>query len=301
MSPIRNNTDGRLATGEPACNSRPHTSSIGAPRDEPRLPATHNETTSGKDVASIAGLRRMVARLETGWLGTPSTYLPLGLPDIHRHLSGPGLPCGALHEVIAAAHGDTPASFGFVLALMACASQARRGPALLVVSRQGADFGTPYGHGLRQLGLDVGRLILVETRSGKDALWAVEEILRSDTGAAVVAGVVESSLDLTMSRRLNLAASTAGAPLVLLRPPAATGTSAATTRWRVAAAPAGRDRFNAFASWRWQVALERCRNGRAGRWQLEWDHVAHRFRLAEIVADHAPAACASPQGIRRAG
>ncbi|HKU96772.1 MAG TPA: ImuA protein, partial [Vineibacter sp.] len=56
------------------------------------------------------------------------------------------------------------------------------------------------------------------------------------------------------------------------------------------AAAASRDRFGAFAHWRWQVALERCRNGRPGHWTLEWDHVAYRLRLAEVVADRAPAA-----------
>jgi protein ImuA len=117
----------------------------------------------------------------------------------------------------------------------------------------------------------------------------------------VVAGAIESDLDLTMSRRLNLAAAAAGTPLILLRPPAATGISAATTRWRIAAAPAGRDRFDAFADWRWLVTLERCRNGRAGQWTLEWDHVAFRFRLAEVLADRAPAARARPQDFRHAG
>jgi protein ImuA len=248
----------------------------------------------------IAALRQTVARLENAWLGAPPAYLSLGLPDLHHHLPGPGLPCGALHEVIAAAHGDTPAATGFVFAVMACALQARRGPALLVVSRQAADFGRPYGHGLRTFGLDVGRLLLVEARAGKEALWVLEEILRSDAGPAVVAGAVETDLDLTMSRRLNLAAAAAGTPLLLLRPPAAAGTSAATTRWRIAAAPASRDRFGAFGNWRWQVMLERCRNGRAGRWELEWDHVAHRFGVAEVVVDRAPAAGPGDQDVRHA-
>lgn len=305
MSPIRNSIDGYTATGEPEGSPRTRTSPGAAfPRPTlsimgPQGPCAATTFSPSQEEGKIAALRQTVSRLESGWLGAPPIHLSLGLPDIHHYLSGPGLPCGALHEVIAAAHGDIPASFGFALALMACALNARPGPALLVTSRQAADFGTPYGHGLHQLGLDVGRLLLVETRRGKDALWAMEEILRSDS-AAVVAGAVENNLDLTMSRRLNLAASAAGTPLVLLRPPAATGTSAATTRWRIAAAPAGRGRFGAFAGWRWQVALERCRNGRAGQWKLEWDHVAHRFRLAEVLADRAPAESASPHGFRRA-
>lgn len=302
-------TSGRADAPGPAAGSR-RTPPLLHPVPEPRgmaehLPAADERNAaaadSSKDAGPVARLRHLVAGLEAGWPGTPPTCLSLGLPDIHRHFPGPGLPCGALHEVIAATHGDTPSAFGFAVALMACASHARAGPAWLVVSRRGADFGMPYGHGLHRLGLDAGRLFLVETRAGKDALWAMEEILRAQAGAAVVAAVVESDLDLTMSRRLNLAAAAAGTPLVLLRPPAAAGISAATTRWRIAAAPSGRDRFGAFAGGRWQAALERCRNGGAGHWTLEWDHAAHRFRLAEIVADPAPAARASPRGFRHAG
>ncbi|HJQ57891.1 MAG TPA: ImuA protein [Vineibacter sp.] len=241
-----------------------------------------------------------MARLETAWLVPPPAPLSLGLPELQHHFPGHGLPCGALHEVMAAAYGDGAAAFGFAAALTACALHARGGPALLVVTRHALAGGLPYGHGLRQLGLDVGRLLLVETRTGKEALWAIEDILRAQAGAAAVTGVIDSPLDLTMSRRLNLAAAGAGTPLFLLRPPQAAGASAATTRWRIASASAGRDRFGAFAHGRWRVALERCRNGRPGQWTVEWDHVAYRFRLAEILADRAPAAGAAGTSRRHA-
>jgi protein ImuA len=258
-------------------------------------------------VQRLASLRQQVARLERGPSGAASSFLSLGLPELHRHLPGEGLPCGALHEVMAAAYGDRAAAFGFLVALMAVASGARRGAALLVLPRKGiADFGLPYGHGLARMGLDPGRLLLAETRRPKDAFWAMEEALRSNAGLAVVAGAVETQPDLTMSRRLNLAADDAGTPLLLLRPPATAGITAALTRWRIAAAPAARDRFGAFAACRWNVALERCRNGRPGQWRCEWDHVAHRFHLAEILADRTLSPGASPEAVegrerRRAG
>jgi protein ImuA len=113
----------------------------------------------------------------------------------------------------------------------------------------------------------------------------------------MVAGVLAASPDFTASRRLNIAAAEHASPLLLLRSPIAAGTSAAATRWRIATSPAARDRFGAFASPRWSVALERCRNGRPGQWIIEWDHVAHRFRVVEGVADRAPA---QRPGLRRA-
>jgi protein ImuA len=250
----------------------------------------------------IAALRRIVAQLESAFPDAAPARLPFGLPEVDRHFPDSGLTGGALHEVIAASHGDRPAAFGFAAALMAHALVARRGPTLLVSARRRfADFGEPYGQGLRHLGLDVGRLVLVETRLDKEALWAMEEALRPEVATAAVVGAVEGELDLTMSRRLNLAAAGSGAPLILLRPPVTTGTSAATTRWRIAAEPAGRNRFGTFAFYRWSVALERCRNGRPGHWLLEWNHVAHRFGLAEILADRAPSAGADQDGRRLVG
>ena len=243
-----------------------------------------------------------MAKLERAHPGPPA-HLSRGVSEVHAHLSGPGLACGVLHEIAAAAHGDRPAVFGFLFALTAAALRLRPGPAVFVAQRRClSDFGAPYGHGLVQLGLDAGRLLLVETKSDKDALWALEEALRSQSRPAMVAGAIDRGLDLTTSRRLNLAAASHATPLVLLRASGATGiangTSAAATRWRIASAPAALDLFGAFAHPRWSVALERCRNGRTGKWLIEWDHVAHRFRLVEGVADRAPAERA---GVRRTG
>jgi protein ImuA len=106
-------------------------------------------------------------------------------------------------------------------------------------------------------------------------------MLRSEVRPAVVAGVVKSGLDLTQSRRLNLAATLHGTPLVLLRGAKGTETSAAATRWRLAQAPAALDRFGIFDRWRWQVTLERCRNGRTGTWQMQWNPETCRFQALD--------------------
>jgi protein ImuA len=237
--------------------------------------------------------------LEGAPAGPRPAWLDLGVPEIHHHLSGPGLACGVLNEVAAAAHGDKPAALGCIFALTAAAMQSRPGSGFFIASRRAlADFGKPYGHGLDQLGVDVGRLILVETRTHNDTLWALEETLRSDMSTAMVAAAVHDGLDLTSSRRLNLAAGRHAVPLIILRGSTAAGTSAAATRWRIAAAPAARDRFGDFAHWRWRVVLERARHGRPGEWLIEWNHVTHHFRLVAGVADRAPLAST---GLRHAG
>jgi protein ImuA len=145
--------------------------------------------------------------------------------------------------------------------------------------------GRLYGHGLRALGLDPAGVILVETAQRKDTLWAVEEALRSRAVAAVAA--VIDKIDLKTSQRLQLAALEAARPLLLLRAAEMLEASAAATRWRVGAAVATRDRFGLITCLRWHLLLERCRNGRAGEWMVEYDHVAHCFSLAAALANPA--------------
>jgi protein ImuA len=234
-------------------------------------------------------LRRLLPKLES--LGEQPRVLSFGLPALDSHLPQGGLVFGAMHEVVPANDGDAAAAFGFVAALLG--RMPREGPLVLVLPARGflSRCGRPYGHGLNSLGLDPARLILVETADERSTLWSIEEALRSAAPAAV-AGVVET-LELKTSQRLQFAAGTGGLPLLLLRPPRMLDASAAATRWRVGTAEAARDRFGMIARWRWQLRLERCRNGRPGEWLVEFDHVAHRFSL--------PAALADPAFPRRAG
>jgi protein ImuA len=253
---------------------------------------------TGRNRAAIVDeLRRLLPRLESH--GNAARVLPFGLDALDGHLPHGGLATGALHEVAPQQHGDTPAAFGFLVALLARFPPIRR-PVLLVASHRALDdHGRPHGHGLQQLGLDPGRLILVETRNDKQTLWAMEEALRSRVPAAVAGATAR--LDLKTSQRLHLAAGDAGLPLWLLRPPNADDASAAATRWRIGTAEAARDRFGLLARTRWHARLERCRNGRPGDWLVEFDHAAYRFSLAAPLADPALHRGAGAHALRHAG
>ena len=292
-------------------------------------------TIPGRDRAAIVDeLRGLLPRMESG---APPRALPFGLPALDAHLPQGGLTLGALHEVAPAAPGDVPAAFGFLVALLARHplrppvfgkdGVPTNKPVLFVASARAlADHGRPYGHGLHRLGLDPARLILVETQTAKQALWAMEEAVRSAVPAAV-GGAIEK-LDLKTSQRLQLAAGGAGLPLFLLRPAhtqkaeaqkagaqkagaqkasvqeaGVQEASAAATRWRIGAAEAARDRFGLVVRTRWHARLERCRNGRPGEWLVEFDHAAFRFSLAAALAGPALSRRpdAQPANLRRAG
>jgi protein ImuA len=234
---------------------------------------------------AVDELRRLLSKMEG--ISLKASTLPFGLPALDAHLPQGGLACGALHEIAPETDGDTPAAFGFIAALLSRLPPG--GPLLIVLSsRKLARCGRLHGHGLRSLGLDPARVILAETADEKLALWAMEEALRSGAPAVVI-GAIGAKLDLKTSQRLNFAAGASNIPLVLLRPAEAIGSSTATTRWHVGAAMAMRDRFGFMTRWRWQVKLERCRNGRPGEWLVEFDHVANCFSLAAALANPAPA------------
>src|SRR5262245_13969162 len=219
---------------------------------------------------------------------TPSCsgrFFSFGLPTLDKHLPRQGLSLASLHEIHAASALDLPAALGFLTALLT--SLPEKGPIFIITSAKShASIGQLYGHGLQTIGLDPSRITLVETRKETDAFWALEESLRSGAASAV-AGFIAQSLDLKKSQRLSLAAREARRPLLLLRPAKAAVASAAETRWRIAAAPCHREPSGALASWRWQVKLERCRNGSTGEFVLEWFHASHRFGLAAPLADPA--------------
>jgi len=239
-------------------------------------------------------LRRLLPKMEGVRKAPP---IPFGLAAIDRYLPEGGLAGGALHEIVPE-QDALAAAFGFVVALLA---RLARGRTLFFVipTYRFRRYGRLYGHGVSALGLNPGRLILVETAQRQDTLWAIEEALHSHAPAAVV-GLIDK-LDLRLSQRLQLAATDAGLPLFLLRPAEILQSSAAATRWRVGPLPAARDRFGLIERARWRLMLERCRNGRAGEWMVEYDHVAHRFNLAAALADSALPRDANQKSIRQAG
>ena len=247
----------------------------------------------------LAELRRLMPGIEGR-----RTPLPLGLAAIDSHLPDGGLARGALHEVVPAAEGSIAAAFGFVAAILGCISSPppRTPPFLFVMPAYGLrpyrSHGRLHGHGFNALGLDPGRLILVETAQRKETLWAMEEAVRSAAPAAVVGAI--DTLDLKTSQRLHLTATEAGVPLLLIRPAPTLDASAAATRWRVGTAKAARDCFGLVTQPRWHLQLERCRNGRPGEWVVEYDHVAHRFSLAAALADFSHARGAGEKSIRQA-
>lgn len=222
----------------------------------------------------------------------------LGDTGLDDALPEGGLELGVVHEVVPAGAADMAAALGFGLGLLARIAGSRTGPVLWAVTRDPGRHGAAYPVGLAAAGFDPGRLVHVDARTARDALWALEESLATPGFAAAIAVLAHDGrhYDFTASRRLSMRAAAAGGTALVLWTgggPERGGATAAATRWSIAARPSlpvhhpGHP-MPGLGPPRWWVELQRCKRGRPRHWLVEWDHETVRFHLAAPLADRAP-------------
>jgi protein ImuA len=215
----------------------------------------------------------------------PPTRLPLGLEALDAALGG-GLAKARLHEFWPATPNDGPTATGFALMLALKASESRG--TIVWIAQEDRRGGILYPPGLLELGIDPARLLFVAAPDEKTLLRAAGDVVRSPAPAAVVIAPSGPAplLDLTASRRLTLFAERSGTTAFLLRTADPHAPSAATTRWRVAAAPSRALEANAPGHTTFNLDLVRQRGGAPSYgWTLEWDRDRARFTpLSRAVA-----------------
>ncbi len=156
-----------------------------------------------------------------------------------------------------------------MLALTAAATAMRSTNGFVVIVDTQHDI---YPPSLSSWGIDLEKVVLVRPQSDVDALWAIDQSLRTPAVAAVVADL--QRMDDRAARRMQLAAEHGGGLALLLRPISARrGPSWADVQWIVRALPS-RDcgpTKNVTSSMhsvaedrRLQVQLVRVRGGKAG-------------------------------------
>ena len=213
----------------------------------------------------------------------PLSRFALGVPRLDATLNG-GMAKARLHELWPAAPDDAPSAAGFALLLALKAAGTR---AIVWIEQQGRQ-GRLYPPGLAELGIDPARILFVNAPDEKALLRAAGDVVRSPAaGVAVIAPAGPARLlDLTASRRLTLFAESSGTTAILLRTADPHAPSAATTRWRVAAAPSQALEANAPGHPAFALDLLRQRGGAPSYgWHLEWDRDrAHFASLSRTLA-----------------
>ena len=227
----------------------------------------------------LADLRARVALLERGPQAASATMLPFGVAEVDAALPGGGLKRGALHEF-----GEGPgaaAQHAAAATLFAAGIAARLDGAILWITAA-RDLFAP---GLACAGLAPDRVLHAEARDHGGVLALVEEGLRTDALAAVVAEV--RGLGLAASRRLQLAAERSGVTALLVKRwgRAENEPSAAVTRWRIASAPSTPQSAPGIGRARLAVELMRCRGAEGASWILEAPDATGRIALSAELAN----------------
>lgn len=140
-----------------------------------------------------------------------SASVPTGFPQLDAELPGGGWPTGSLAELLPSHEG-----IGELRIL---------GPALAMLARARKRLAwiappyLPYAPALAAAGIDLAQILIVRTRTARDALWAAEQALHSVTCGAVL--LWPSEVKYVALRRLQLAAERSQAMTMLFRPPSA--------------------------------------------------------------------------------
>ncbi|WP_300382050.1 hypothetical protein, partial [Henriciella sp.] len=201
-----------------------------------------------------------------------------------------GLGQQGVHELIEARYGDMPTLAGFALTAMASASD---GTVLWVSQwKTGRDHGTIRPSGMNQLCRQLPGLLFAWPRRTADALWCVEEGIVSKAVSLVIAEL--DDVNFTASRRLALAASRHGVPVILMLPYRHQGATAATARWRIRSRASSPNRYDSRApgATRWRASLERCRTHpqmSGHSFDLELDHETLSLRVVSGLGTDTPA------------
>jgi len=227
--------------------------------------------------------RELISKLKNDillWQGfKPHTNITgdtIGLGEIENAFPMGVFPKNAIHEFICVEPEHSAACDGFIAGLLS--KFMKDGPACVWVSTSRKLF--PMS--LSLFNVDTERIIFVDVSCEKDVLWVMEEALKCEGLAAVVAEL--NSLSLTESRRLQLTVEKTGVTGFILRKDVRKAlTNVAAARWKITPLPSEtEDGMPGIGFPRWNVELSKVRHGNPGNWVLEWS--GNRFidvRIAE--------------------
>jgi protein ImuA len=219
-----------------------------------------NDTKRTK-AETLAQLKQKIQHIEGFKIDAQKAPISFRIPALDQALPQGVFPMGAVHD-FGCDSKNLGSTTGFISAVMAKIS--RDAHAILWITKTK----TVFAPGLAAFGLDPSRIIFLTVHRDREALWAMEEGLRTKSLIAVVAEVTD--LDLTATRRLQLAVEESGVTGFLLRLGQQTASSCYAS-WTIKPLPSLLDSGMPGVGFpRWNVSLNKIRNGRPGQWDIEW-------------------------------
>jgi protein ImuA len=206
---------------------------------------------------------RQEIMLRQGFRPPTAATIDMGLGPVTESFPQRVFPAGAMHEMLSEGPEGAAASAAFAAALMG-RLMARGGACIWIGKGR-----TIFPPGLSVFGLEPDRILFVRVRTEKELLWVLEESLKCE-GLAAVAGEIREISPIA-SRRLQLAVEQSRVTGFLLRDsPRNRNPIAAVARWRITPAASEPGGLPGVGHWRWNIELEKIRNGQPGSWILEW-------------------------------
>ncbi|MEO0998526.1 MAG: translesion DNA synthesis-associated protein ImuA, partial [Pseudomonadota bacterium] len=157
-------------------------------------------------------LQRQAVWRCSGRRSTAVRTVTTGYPALDSYLPGGGWPLGQLLEIVSGRCGI--GELRLIMPALAALAAGRDGYIVWV-----APPCQPYAPALAQWGLDVSRVLVVDTDNTTDALWVTGEALNSGSALAVLGWLPR--LTIAASRRLQTVAAASGAFTVAYRPASA--------------------------------------------------------------------------------
>jgi protein ImuA len=187
----------------------------------------------------------------------------VGLGPLEAAFPNGVFPIAAVHELICGSSEQAAAGSGLVTGILSVLMG--QGGVCVWIGRAQRLFAPA----LTLFGVQPHKVIFINLRKDKDALWVMEEALKCPGLKAVVCEVAE--LDFKQSQRLQLAVEQSRVTGFVFRNANKLSATACAARWHVKSLPStDLGGLPGIGFLRWQVELLKVRNGQPGQWILEW-------------------------------
>jgi len=228
---------------------------------------------------TIAQLQKAILPLQGFKPTMNTTAVDMGLGQIKNAFPNASFPLGAVHEFFCTGAENAAATAGFIAGLLAALMQ-NNGTCLWISSSR-----TLFPPALKFFGIAPDKIIFIDLQKERDIMWTMEEALKCDGLAAVVGEMQEISF--TASRRLQLAVEQSRVTGFILRcNPRNHNITACVTRWKITPLPSMLEEdMPGIGFPRWKIELLKVRNGKTGKWEMEWASGGFRpvYQFASIV------------------
>jgi protein ImuA len=210
---------------------------------------------------------------------TAANTVDTGIGPINDAFPNKRFPCAAVHEFCCYGNESATATGGFVAGILHVLMKS--GGVSLWIS----PMRTVFPPAFTLFNIDPAKIIFIQLPREKDRLWAMEEALKCDGLAAVIGEIRD--LDFNASRRLQLAVEQSKVTgFIMRKDPLRISATACVTRWNITSINSGLPQeIPGIGYPRWNVALQKVRNGKPGNWQIEWaDGKFNQLDIADPVA-----------------